>query len=104
MLFLQRLFAHSPFPIGNGFELDVSAALAYHVDAARVEPAPQILALTDVEELQVSAAFHDGFDACARYSDATAHAQVAEFEEMERDATQRSIGDGGAAEGEVEVC
>jgi hypothetical protein len=37
--FLQRLFPHSPLPIGNSFELDVSAALAYHVDAARVEPA-----------------------------------------------------------------
>jgi hypothetical protein len=60
--------------------------------------------LTDVKELQISAAFDDSFDACASYSDTATHAQIAEFEEMERDATQRSIGDGGAAKGEVEVC
>jgi hypothetical protein len=44
--------------------------------------------LTDVEELQVSATFDYGFDACARHSDTAADAQVAEFEKMERDAAQ----------------
>jgi hypothetical protein len=62
--------------------------LPHHINAARFEPATQILALTDIEQFEVTTAFDDGFNASARNSDAAADAQVAEFEEVERDAAE----------------
>jgi hypothetical protein len=70
---LQRLLSHAPPPVGHRFELDPAAALPHHLHAAGFDPPPEVLALADVEDLEVSAAFDDGFDARARHANAPAH-------------------------------
>jgi hypothetical protein len=60
--------------------------------------------LTDVEEFEISAPFHDGFDARSSDAHAATYAKIAELEKVQGDAAERGVGDGGAAEGEIEVC
>jgi hypothetical protein len=91
VLVLQRLLSHTPPPVGHRFELDPAAALPDHLHAAGFDPPPEVLALADVEDLEVSAAFDDGFDARTRHADAPAHGQVAELEQVQGDAAERGI-------------
>jgi hypothetical protein len=52
------------------------------LDATCVQPSSKILALTDIEEFQVSASLDDGLDTGPGDPDTAAHRQVAEFEEV----------------------
>jgi hypothetical protein len=99
----SHLLPNPPLPIRDRLEPDAAPALPHHFDAARVQPAAQILALADVEELQVPTALDDGFNARARDAHAAAHAEIAQLEQVQRYAAQGRVRDGGAAEGEVEV-
>jgi len=59
--------------------------------------------LTNVEAFEVSAALHDGFNTSAGDADTTSYREVSEFEEVKGYAAKRSVRDGGATEGKVEV-
>jgi|SRR5690242_5101376 len=78
-----RLLADAPPAVGHSFEFDSASALPYHVLTACIEPSCKILALADVEDLEISAAFNYSLDACACHADTAAYGEVAELEQME---------------------
>jgi hypothetical protein len=90
-----------PLPIRHCLKLDRAAPLPHHLHATCIDPLAQILALTDIKQLQISAAFDDRLDARASDSHAAAYAKIAEFEKVQRNTAQGRVGDGGPAEGEV---
>lgn len=92
-----------PLPIRHDLENHLPPSTPHALGPARIDPPLQILALAHVEELEVATAFDDCFDAGARDAHTPAHREVAQLEEVQRDAAEGGVGDGGAAEGEVEV-
>jgi hypothetical protein len=96
--------SHPPLSIRHRLKPDSPPPLLHHLHTARLDPPPQVLALTHIKQLQIPAPLDHRLDARARDAHAAAHAEVAEFEQVQRYAAQRRVGDGGAAEGEVEVC
>jgi len=69
---------------------------------ARLEPPRQILALADIEHLQLRAPLHDGLDAHARDAHAAAHAQPPQLQQMQADGAQRRVRHRRAAERQLE--
>lgn len=57
-----------PSPICHCFEFYIAASVSYHFHATGFDPSAEVLALANVEEFQISAAFDDGFDAGAGYT------------------------------------
>lgn len=66
-------------------------------------PPLQISTLADIEPLQLMAPLHHGLHAHARDPHAAAHRKEAHLQQVQADAAQGGVRDGGAAEGEVEV-
>jgi hypothetical protein len=64
------------------------------------EPAGEVLALADVEEIEDSATFDDGFNTDASDAHTAADGELAEPKEVEADRAEGGVGDGGATEGE----
>ncbi|KAI6890264.1 hypothetical protein KC325_g294 [Hortaea werneckii] len=56
--------------------------------SVRVQPSPQVLALTDVEFLEVLAPFHDRFDPLSCHSHTAPDGKIAQFEQVEADASR----------------
>lgn len=69
-----------------------------------IQPLLQILTLTHIEALQLGAALHYSLNAYPCDTNAAANGEFPELEEMQADATEGGVGDGGAAEGEFEGC
>lgn len=88
---LSALLPCSPSSIGHSLECYVAPTTPHHLHTTSIEPATQILALTNVEQIKVPAAFHHGFDASSGDANAPTHGEVAQFEEMQGDAAERSV-------------
>jgi hypothetical protein len=71
-----------PLPIRHSLKLDIPPAFIHRLDASVFQPTAQVLALTYVEDFEISASFDDGLDASTCYAHAAAHTQIAEFEKM----------------------
>ena len=94
------VLARSPTAVSNSLKSDGAADSAH---AASIKPRLQILALRDVEEVELAAAVDDGLDAGAGDAHAAAHGQLLQLEQVQAQAAHRAVRDGAAAEGEVEV-
>ena len=71
-----------PLPIRYSFKLDIAALTPYRLHASRIQPPCQILTLTDIEELKISAAFNDGLNPGPCDTHTAADGKLLEFEEM----------------------
>lgn len=73
------------------------------MNTAVVNPSAQVLALADVEFLEVAAAFKDCLNTSARDTDAATDGKIFKFKEVQADAAERAVGHGRAAEREIQV-
>jgi hypothetical protein len=71
-----------PPAITHTNKIYITSSTPHALHAPGIEPAAQILTLTDVEALEVATALDDGLDARARDAHAAAHRQVAELEKV----------------------
>jgi hypothetical protein len=69
--------SNPPLAIRHRLKLDRAASLLHHLHATCIDPLAQVLALTDIKEFEIPAAFDYRLDACASDSDAAAHAEIA---------------------------
>lgn len=104
LLVVAPLPPRPPFSIRNSLKFHVSAAVLYTFHTTCIKPSLQVLTLTNVKHFQLSATFNYGFNTGAGYADASTHRKVLEFEEMERYAAERGVGNGRTAESEIKVC
>lgn len=73
------------------------------MDTTVVDPSAQVLALANVEFLEIAAAFENRFNAGTRDTNATTDRKIFQFKEVQADAAERAVGDRRTAECEVEV-
>lgn len=71
-----------PLPISDNLEADILATCSDGLHTAGVEPSLQILALANIEEFEVPAAFNYGFNTRACDTNAATHGKLFKLEEM----------------------
>jgi hypothetical protein len=67
--------------------------------ASLLQPPREILTLADIKHFQDRAAFNDSFYARAGYAHTPPDRELAQFQEVQPDRSQRRVRDGGTAEG-----
>lgn len=75
----QRLLSYAPPAVSNGLEFDPTTSLPDHLHTSCLEPSAQVLALTDVKDLEVSAAFHHSLNTCTCYTHTPANRKISQL-------------------------
>lgn len=85
---LKSLSASSPPAVSHSLKLHVSSPSLHCFYTSSFEPAVEVLALADIEQLQISATLHYRLNTGASDPNTATHAELTKFEEMERNATE----------------